>query len=270
MMNALRTIGTLLHSSWLMALSYRLNMLMSIGGLVFSVVPIYFVATALQPTMASKIAQEGGQFFAFVLVGGIAVAFVTLALNALPGVIGSSIGSGTFEAILAAPTPLPVALAGLTAYEVVFQLVRSALMLIAGAALGAVFAWTHVASALLILALLVLAYLPLGMIAASLQLAFRTSGPMIPLIIIASTLLGGVYYPTTVIPSWIQKLSVAVPMTYGLRALRQVLLRGLPISDTIGELGALLVFIGVGGAIGLAALNWSLAYSRRVGTLSQY
>ena len=37
----------------------------------------------------------------------------------------------------------------------------------------------------------------------------------------ASTLLGGVYYPTTVIPSWLASASEFVPLGYGLRALRQ-------------------------------------------------
>ncbi|MDQ6830744.1 MAG: ABC transporter permease [Gemmatimonadota bacterium] len=271
MISALKTIAALARASWLVAVSFRLNMVLSIAGLLFSIVPLFYIATALQSKMGPVIASEGGQFFSFVLIGGIAMAFMTFSLNALPDVIGSSIGGGTFETIIAAPTPLPVVLAGLTAYDLSWQVVRAAFMLIFGTFFGATFAWTHLPAAALVLALIMLAHLPLGMMAAAMRLIFRTSGPMVPLILILSTLLGGVYYPTSVIPtSWIQNVSALVPLSYGLRALRGVVISGRPLSAVSNDLAALFVFIGVLGIVGLASLTWALNYARRRGTLSQY
>ena len=54
------------------AFSYRLNALFSVAGLLATVVPVYFVAKALQPVMAKSIQAEGGEYFAFVLVGMVA------------------------------------------------------------------------------------------------------------------------------------------------------------------------------------------------------
>ena len=58
------------------------------------------------------------------------------------------------------------------------------------------------------------------------MIAFRTAGPIPRGIVLISTFLGGVYYPTHIVPGWLENISAALPLTYGLRALRRVLLDG--------------------------------------------
>lgn len=269
-MNHLRTIGTLTRAGWLFAVSYRTNMVFSILSLFFSVIPLYFIANSLNGMMAPKIEGEASQFFPFVLVGTLAFTFVSVALSALPGAIAGSIGSGMLETLLGVPTPLPVVFAGLTAYEFVWTALRALLMLIAGWVLGAHIHWLQLPFAAVIIVLIAMAYLPLGLIDTALRIAFRTSGPLMSGIIIASTLLGGVYYPPKVIPGWLAGLAHLVPLTYGLRALRKVLLGGAPLSAVAQDLGILMVFIIVLTTGGVLAMVWALRYARRAGTLSQY
>ena len=127
-----------------------------------------------------------------------------------------------------------------------------------------------VALSLLILMLIILAYLPFGLLAAALQLAFRTAGPLPSAVLIASSLLGGVYYPTQVIPSWIQRVSEAVPLTYGLRALRETLLEGASFRAVMPDVATLVGFVLLLTALSLFALSEALHYARRSGTLAQY
>lgn len=271
MMGHLRTIGTMIRAGWLFAVSYRTNMVFSIASLFFSVIPLYFIANSLNGMMKDKIQGEATQFFSFVLVGTLAFTFVSVALSALPGAVGGSIGSGMLETLLGVPTPLPVVMAGLTAYEFLWTGVRALLMLIAGWALGAHIHWLQLPFALLIIGLITLAYLPLGLLDTALRIAFRTSGPLMSGIIIASTLLGGVYYPPKVINVWwIEAIAHLVPLTYGLRALRKVLLEGAPLSAVAADLGILMIFVIVLSAGGALAMAWSLRYARRAGTLAQY
>ncbi|MFT5435055.1 MAG: hypothetical protein ACI9OJ_005772, partial [Myxococcota bacterium] len=48
----MRSVLALLRASWLSATSYRLRILMSFSGLIFTVVPLFFVARALDPMVA--------------------------------------------------------------------------------------------------------------------------------------------------------------------------------------------------------------------------
>lgn len=267
----MRVIWAFLRASWLSAASYRLRHVYSIVGLLFGILPLYFVAKAIQPLAAKSIELEGGQYFAFVVVGMVSQFFITDAVNAVPGAVGSSIGSGTFDTLVSVPTPLPVVYAGMSAYGFSWTIVRALLTLAFGAALGANVAWSNLLGGFFILLLIVAAYLPFGLISAAMTVAFRTDGPLRTIVIVGSTLLGGIFYPTSVIPkSWIQTLSAYVPLTYGLRALRQVILEGLPMSAVLPDLGSLLLFIVVLLPLGLLFLRWAFDYARRAGTLAQY
>lgn len=85
-----------------------------------------------------------------------------------------------------------------------------------------------------------------------------------------SALLGGIYYCTSVIPSWLQQLSIVVPLTYGLRAMRQALLLDLPArnltSDLLTLAGASAILLALGGV----SFGASLRQARLHGTLGEY
>jgi ABC-2 type transport system permease protein len=144
------------------------------------------------------------------------------------------------------------------------------LLLAAGTLFGAHVAVAGIPASLLILALIILAYVPFGIIGAALVLAFRTTGPILTGILVLSGLLGGVYYPTHVIPSWIRSVSEVVPLTYGLRALRQTLLEGDSLRAVAPDLLALVGFVLVLMSIGIMTFMMAMHYARRAGTLAQY
>lgn len=267
---AVLRVGALVRSGWQAAASYRVNMVLSIGSLVLALVPMYFIANALDPLMAESIAAEGGDYFAFLLMGMITYLLLGAAVNTLPGALRGGIGNGTFEAMLATPTPLSTLLAGMTGYGLAWTGARALVLLVGGVVLGMSLAPGRILPALLILVLLLLAYLPFGLMAAASVLAFRTAGPLPNIVLVVSALLGGVYYPTHVIPTWIQSISQAVPLTYGLRALRQTLLEGLPLRAVAGDVLILGVFAAALMAAGSYAFTRGLRYSRRVGSLAHY
>ena len=266
----MREIRALIRVSWQMALSYRVSVVLSLVALLFSVVPIYYVARALQPELAPHIANQGGEYFAFLLVGLIGLWFISAAVNLVPHIFSSGIANGTLEALLATRTSLPQLLAGLIGYGFIWTGARSLLLLAAGIALGIHIAWGSALLSLVVLALLTLAYLAFGLMMAALVLAFRTTGPLPQAILVLSGLLGGVYYPTNIIPSWIQQLSAAIPLTYGLRAIRQTLLDGRSLAYVSADVVTLLGFVILLLAVSLFAVAAALQYARRTGTLAQY
>lgn len=269
-MTSIRKMAALMRASWLHVASYRLQLLVSLVGLFTAVVPVYFVSNALQPMMAGAVADQGGQYFAFVIVGMTTYACIATAVGSLHSSLTSEIRSGGLEALLSTPTPIGVLMAGMMGQAMSVTALRVLVLLIAAAALGAKFVGSGVLLAIPILILLIAAYAGFGMFAASMVLAFKTPGPLPTLILALSALFGGVYYPPHVIPSWLQLGSYVMPLTYGLRALRQALLEGasiVTVSADLAVLVALAVALLASGSLAFAA---ALRYARSTGSLAQY
>jgi ABC-2 type transport system permease protein len=258
------------RAEWRAATSYRLATALSVAGLLVLIVPVYFIANALQPVVGGSIAAEGDRYFPFLLLGMITFSLLSAAVTGLPAALRSGIATGTLEAMLATPTPISALLAGLTGQRLAWATLRGVVLLLAGWALGAHFAWGRLGMAIVIVALIVLAHLPFGLMAAALVLAFRTTGPLPQVVLVTSGLLGGVYYPTQVIPSWFRDVSAFVPLTYGLRALRQTLLEGVPAMGVMGDLAILAAFAAVLLGAGGLAFAAALRHARRAGSLAQY
>jgi ABC-2 type transport system permease protein len=264
----MRTIEALVRAAWLTAMSYRVQTVISLLTLWVTVIPVYFIATALQPTMANAIRNEGTQYFPVMLIGTFAVSLISICVATLPGAVEAGIGSGFFEGVLMTRAPRLAVLVGLSTYPILWAILRGALMIGAGALLGARVSIGSVLPALGILFLIVVVHWSIGLIGAAMVVAFRTTGPLAQTVVIASTLLGGAYYPTSVIPSWIQQLAAFVPAAYGLRALRRVLLDGASLAAVSADvliLGALTIGTLLAGIL---AFRSALIYASRRGTLS--
>jgi ABC-2 type transport system permease protein len=263
-------IGALLLAAWRAAKSYRLRLAISIAALVVSVLPMWYVAGALQPLMANKIRGQGTEYTSFLIVGMIVFGLLQVSINALPNAVSGGISNGSLEALLATKVRMPSLFLGLFAYDLTWALVRSVVILTTAVVLGAHITLSNALAALPILVLIVLAYFPIALLSTASVLAFRTAGPLPQAVLVVSGLLGGAYFPTTVIPDLIRHVSKYVPLTYGLRALRSVLLDGNSLSNVSSDIAAvagmtMLLFAG-----SLIVLMETLRRVRRGGGLSQY
>jgi ABC-2 type transport system permease protein len=258
------------RANWLTTLSYRLETFFTFAGLFVVVIPLYFVSRAMQPMMSGVIQSQAPDYFGFLIVGGLTLSFVRTAVIALHSTLGGEISTGSFEALLGTPTGLVTLLVGMVGQAFSMTVVRTLVAFIFAMAFGAHVVWSSTPAAVLALVLIVAAYLPFGIMAASLVLAFRATGPFPTALITVSTLLGGVYYPAEVVPSWIQPVTALIPLTYGLRAMRRSFLYGAPLAASATDLGVLAATAAVLMVISLAMFAWALGYAKRTGTLAQY
>ena len=266
----MREAMALIRARWLVVLSYRLQLMFSTLGVIVSIVPIYFISRALQPTMAGKISGEGQEYFAFLVLGLITLGFVTTATSALHASFSTDIGNGSLEAVLATPISMPALLTGMLGQAFTWTLIRTTMLLMGAWLLGAQIVWSKALLTALVLTLTVLAYVPFGIVAAALVLAFRSTGPVPAAIVAGSMMLGGVYYPTSVIPSWLAAASALVPLTYGLRSIRRLFIDGAPFSAVAGDLMVLAGFTVVLFVVSLMFFAWAFRHARYAGTLAQY
>jgi ABC-2 type transport system permease protein len=79
----------------------------------------------------------------------------------------------------------------------------------------------------------------------------------------------GVYYPTTVLPGWMQLISKISPATYVLDAVRKALIDGASAGQLLPDLWPLLVMAFVFIPLGLWGFGRAEQYAKRTGKLKR-
>ncbi|MCC7055602.1 MAG: ABC transporter permease [Gemmatimonadaceae bacterium] len=252
-------------------LTYRTRTLVSLVSVLVAVIPVYFVAGALQPIAAKAIASESTEYFTYLIVGSVASFIVVEAVSAIPSFVSSYINSGTLEQLLTTPIRWPSLMAGLSLYGFGWVAMRAlVLMLTAWVWATSTIHWLRLPELLVIFALLALTYLGVGLVAGALVVLVRSS-LFIPQAVGAfSALLGTVYFPVRVLPPLFAPLAAFVPTTPALRAARQVMLLDAPLASVVPEFVQLCGWTAASLAIGGTCFHLALRHARRAGTLSQY
>jgi ABC-type polysaccharide/polyol phosphate export permease len=252
-------------------LTYRTRTVVSLLSVLIAVVPVYFVAGALQPIAAKAIAGESTEYFTYLIVGSVAAFVVAEAVGAIPSLINSYITSGTLEQLLTTPIRWPSLMAGLSAYGFGWVAIRAlVLLLTAWIWATSTIAWPRMLEFTGIMMLLAVAYIGVGLVAGAVVLSVR-SPLFIPQAVGAiSTLLGTVYFPTNVLPPAFVPFSNFVPTTPALRAARQVLLRDQAFMTVLPDVLQLVGWALGSAVVGGICFHVALHNARRAGTLTQY
>ncbi len=217
--------------------------------------------------MAQKLIH--GQYFEFALIGIVFARFQSVALSSFSSAIRRDQVSGTIEAILVTRATVPAIVLGAAASAFLFTAIQAVLFLFVGAFVFGVNLhhanpWTSFAA----LALSMLAISPIGICAAASVIAFKKGDAAVGMVASATNLLGGVYFPVAVLPLPLKILSAVFPITHGLAALRDAILRGAGFHAVAGNLLILAAFAAVGIPLALALFMLSIQHARRVGSLA--
>lgn len=253
------------------ALSYHVRLLLAGGGLLFVIVAFFFVDRMLAEQAIPVLLPYGGRYFPFVIVGIALSSYMGTAQYSIAAQLRDAQLTGTFEVLLtsrAPPTQLALA-------AMVFPLVAATarvLIYIAGAALlfGMDLGRANWPATVLSLALAVLAFLPFGILSAAFVVLFKVGDPIGNGLSLLGFLVGGVYYPVSVLPEPAWYLSRCLPITWALEAVRQGLLAGASVAELRTPLCVLALFAGVGLPLALGAFSLAIRAARRTGALADY
>jgi ABC-2 type transport system permease protein len=254
-------------------ISYRFSFFLQFGGIFFSVVMFYFMAELIgdAPNVKSSLSEYGGNYFSFVLIGIAFSNFLAVGLGSFSAVIRAEQMLGTLEAMLVTPTRLPTIVLSSSQWSFAFTSLRVGVyLLLGGLFFGVDFGNANVLPALAALVLTVIAFSSLGIISASFVMIFKRGDPIAWALSTSSTLIGGVYYPISILPDWLQTISYLFPITYSLRAIRLSLLQGAGFSEVSSELLALVIFSAITIPISLIIFRYAVARAKKVGSLAYY
>jgi ABC-2 type transport system permease protein len=250
--------------------SYRLSFIWTFVGIFTSVFMFYYMARLLGPAASPYLQEYGGNYFAFLLIGIAFSRYLSVALHGFSGGLRRAQSEGTLEAMLMTPTRASVVAFGSSLWSYIRTTLDVLVYLVVGGLFLGVDLQGNVLAAVIVFLLSVVAFSAIGVISASIILIIKRGDPVIWVFSTVSSLLGGVYYPITILPGWVQGLARLLPITYSLRALRLALLQGAPLADLVGDLLILMGFCLVLIPLSLYAFRMAMRRARYDGSLTHF
>lgn len=252
------------------ALTYKFSFVSSVVGIFLSSATFYFVAK-LVPSGTPSLGPFGGDYFSFAVVGVAFAGLLGMFQEGLASVVRSAQLSGTLEALLVTPLPVPAILFGSSLYSLLFQVFRTALHLgVALAFFGLGLGRINLPSVAAVGLLTVVCFLSVGVLSASFILVYKTGNPFSWVLGTVSGLLGGVVFPVALLPSWIRWVSSLLPVTYALDGMRKCLLASASFSEILPDVAALAAFDAVLLPLSLVAFRLAVRKAKKDGTLSHF
>lgn len=261
--------ATFARDMWI-ATSYRIGFLVSLAGAVLNILNIFFLSSAVGLGMSADVARYGGDYFGFALVGVALSSFMAVGVTGISARIREGQMMGTLELMLLSPNRLGVVLASSSLWGHVQSFVTLLVYLAVGSLLGMDVHRANVPMTILSLALAVVAFNALGMLAASFVIIIKQGNPIALLLGFASVLLSGVLYPTSVLPEWLRVVGQALPLTHALELIRRSMLEGAGVTELWPSLLAMVILTVVLLPLGLWACHLAVRVAQTDGSLSHY
>ena len=190
---------------------------------------VAYIALA-EPIISGEAADPAktGRFVLYLLVGTIAWRFLGIVFEDIAEIIAWERWEGTIEQTFMAPVPRVTHLVGMAFGTVIRAAAISIAVLFAVMLFIPVdLSNANALSAFVLLGVGTLAFIGLGIASACFPLLWTEKGLQMAYITQAVVLLvSGVYYPTTVLPAWLQVFSAISPATYVIEGMRRALMDG--------------------------------------------
>lgn len=203
------------------------------------------------------------------LIGAVVWAYLGIIFEFITETVAWERWEGTIEYTFMAPLSRAMHLGGSGVFAVLYGLVRAVLLFVVVALFFGL--ETQHASFFAALALLVIAsvsFFGIGMMTAVLPLISPEKGAQLGFIAQGMLLVvSGVYYPVSVLPSWMEWLSTISPATYALRGIRASILDGAGLAWA--DVWPLLVIGAASIPLGLAVFRRGEIYAKRHGKLKR-
>ncbi len=205
------------------------------------------------------------------LIGAVIWAYLGIIFEFLTETVAWERWEGTIEYTFMAPLSRATHLGGSGVFAVLYGLLR-AVLLFAVVALffGLALDDANYVAAIVVLMVASISFFGIGMMTAVLPLISPEKGAQLGFVAQGLLLVvSGVYYPVSVLPEWMQAISVISPATYALDGIRDAILDGASLSEMGDELWPLAVIGVVSIPLGLAVFGIGERYAKRHGKLKR-
>jgi ABC-2 type transport system permease protein len=205
------------------------------------------------------------------LIGAVIWAYLGIIFEFLTETVAWERWEGTIEYTFMAPLSRPMYLLGTGVFAVIYGTVRAMLLFgVVALFFDLQMPDANFVSALVLLGIASISFTGIGMMTAVLPLISPEKGAQLGFVAQGMLLVvSGVYYPTSVLPEWMQWISVISPATYALDGIRDAILEGDGIAEMGDEIWPLLVIGAVAVPLGLAIFRAGEKHAKQHGKLKR-
>jgi ABC-2 type transport system permease protein len=251
------------------ARTYRAPFVIEAIEALFGAALFYYMARFVDSPQLRSSLPRGTSYFAYALVGWIFFEYLHTAIDTFDQSIEQARDGGTLEQLLITQTSLPVMLAGSAIYPFVAALLRVATYIVWGTVLfGFPLRNANWLTVCVVLLATLLAFSGLGILSASYVLLLKRGNPGKWLLLSFSNVAGGMLFPTSILPSWLQFIARFNPVTYALDGMRAALLSGANVLAVKKPVGVLLLIAVILLPFSMVVFSWALRRTKTTGTLT--
>ena len=230
----------------------------------------YFTAQFLDAGASASVTQYGGNYLAYVVVGVLLNQICLAALNGPFTTISDAFWDKRLETYRLSIHGIWANVLGRMGWAVGFSLALQGAALVVLLLVGGLGLRTDINLPLVFLVslLLVAANAGLGVAGASLFFLLEVKSGQDPITWAYRylvMLVSGLYVPLTILPGWLRAIGGVLPQTYGLAAIRALVLTSADAGLVWGSLIGLLITSAVAIAAGYGMLAWALRRAERRG-----
>ncbi len=270
-MTVLRAYGAatlgIVQRDWRLFTSYRTRFLSQILSGFFSLVLFYYVSRVA----GGRVFANPDDYFAFAVVGLVVMGVLVSTLLTLPTALRQELVAGTLERLVVSPFGAVAAIASMAWFPLVFALLNGLLTLtFAAAVFGMPVAWGTAAFAIPVAALGALAFAPFALLVAGAVIVVKQAGMGASFLVTGISLIGGFFFPVSLLPDWIEWMSKVQPFTPALDLLRHLLVGTPLVGSQWLAIAKLVGFAAVLLPVSLVFLRLSIGVAQRRGTIIEY
>ncbi|HPS56376.1 MAG TPA: ABC transporter permease [Sedimentisphaerales bacterium] len=226
------------------ALSYKFQFIFQFAQIFFSIAMIFFIGKMLESSPNKHLKVYGGDYFSFALIGLAVNSYLHVGLVTITNDIRQMMNQGTLEAVCAAPIKYMSLMIYSSLWQFIFETIRVCAYFVLGFFLfNMKLQNPNIPAAILTMLLTVVVFLLLGTISCSILIVIKRGDPINWIFSGFGALLGGTMFPVSVLPGWLGKLAMFMPLTHSLEAMRKSLLRSASVSEISNNLMALCCFV---------------------------
>lgn len=247
-------------------LSYRTRLVSQLLTALFSLTLFYYVSRLVHVSGFSS----HSTYFGFVVVG-ISLISVLYSCFSIPELVRQELIAGTFDRLLLSPFGAIRSVIAMSLFPMAFSFLVATLTLTLGCVIyGLQLHWSTVPLAIPVMFLVLLSFLPFGILFAALTVVVKQGSVGTSWVIALLSIVGGLYFPVSLLPGWLQTLAKLQPFTAATDLLRHLL-----VNSSLGEspqtsLLKLAGFAAVLLPLSILILERAIRLGQRRGTIIEY
>lgn len=269
----LRALYVIALKDWKVFWRYPLNAVSNIFQPIIWITPVYFMGKAFSTNGQALgfAAYSGtGDYMSFILLGTVLTNFILTVFWGMGYALKNDMDAGVLESNWLTPVPRLLILVGRTLSSLLVTLITSFIMLvIAGALFGFKPTGNTLAAFLTAIPMLIGLY-GFGFAFAAVVLLIREANTLVDVSSFLVQGFSGTNFPVKSLPTWLIPISLLLPLTYGLDAVRGWLLNTKTLLPINLEIIILIVFMFVMLWFGAWVFNRVERRVRTLGTLGQH